>query len=149
VLSAEVEGTLPKWGNHTGKERGSRRRIPPSTQLLAILQMRRAPDWIFPVETKSGHIERSKLKKQHAAALKDSGAVPLVLCDFRPTCVTPWAKHMAPFTLQVLAGHTDMNTIKRYVRPSEADILEAMEKLRVVGRPAGMQGSQAVSCLPQ
>ncbi|HKA01726.1 MAG TPA: hypothetical protein VKE70_34680 [Candidatus Solibacter sp.] len=37
---------------------------------------------------------------------------------------------MDPFTLHVLAGHTDMNTTKRYVHPSDADILEAMEKVR-------------------
>jgi hypothetical protein len=37
---------------------------------------------------------------------------------------------MDPFTLHVLAGHTDMNTTKRYVHPSEADVLEAMEKVR-------------------
>jgi hypothetical protein len=29
---------------------------------------------------------------------------------------------MDPFTLHVRAGHTDMNTTKRYVHPSEADI---------------------------
>ena len=37
---------------------------------------------------------------------------------------------MDPFTLHILAGHTDMNTTKRYVHPSDADILEAMEKVR-------------------
>jgi site-specific recombinase XerD len=37
---------------------------------------------------------------------------------------------MDPFTLHVLAGHTDMNTTKRYVHPSEADIREAMAKVQ-------------------
>ncbi len=37
---------------------------------------------------------------------------------------------MDPFTLHVLAGHTDMNTTKRYVHPSEADIREAMDKVQ-------------------
>ena len=36
---------------------------------------------------------------------------------------------MDPFTLPVLAGHTDMNTTKRYVHPNEADIREAMSKV--------------------
>jgi site-specific recombinase XerD len=36
---------------------------------------------------------------------------------------------MDPFTLHVLAGHTDMNSTKRYVHPSDEDILEAMEKV--------------------
>ena len=47
----------------------------------------------------------------------------------RHTCLTRWAKHMDPFTLPVLAGHTDMNTTKRYVHPNEADIREAMSKV--------------------
>ena len=37
---------------------------------------------------------------------------------------------MDPFILHKLAGHADMNTTKRYVHPSDADVLEAMEKVR-------------------
>jgi len=37
---------------------------------------------------------------------------------------------MDPFTLHVLAGHTDVNTTKRYVNPNDEDILEAMERVR-------------------
>jgi integrase len=118
---------------YIGKGRGSRRRIPASPRVLSVLEMRRTAansEWVFPAETKSGHIEASTLKKQHAAALKASGVVPFVLYTFRHTCITRWAKYMDPFTLHVLAGHTDMNTTKRYVHPSDADILEAMEKVR-------------------
>jgi integrase len=118
---------------HTGKGRGSRRRIPASKRVLDILEMRRASatsEWVFPAPTKSGHIEGSTLKKLHAAALKASGVTRFVLYTFRHTCITRWAKHMDPFTLHVLAGHTDMNTTKRYVHPSEADIREAMEKVQ-------------------
>jgi len=117
----------------TGKGRGSRRRIPASKRVLDILEMRRASatsEWVFPAPTTSGHIEGSTLKKQHAAALKASGVSPFVLYTFRHTCITRWAKHMDPFTLHVLAGHTDMNTTKRYVHPSEADIREAMDKVQ-------------------
>ena len=93
---------------------------------------KRTSEWVFPSATKSGHIKSSTLKKQHVAALKSSGVVPFVLYVFWHTCITRWAKHMDPFTLHILAGHTDMNTTKRYVHPSEADILEAMEKIRGV-----------------
>jgi len=118
---------------HTGKGRGSRRRIPCSQRVLSILDMRRlsaTSDWVFPAPTKSGHIESSSLKKQHAAAQKESGVAPFVLYTFRHTCITRWAKYMDPFILHVLAGHADMNTTKRYVHPSDEDILEAMEKVR-------------------
>jgi integrase len=132
---------------HTGKGRGSRRRIPASQRVLSVLEMRRAgtvSEWVFPAETKSGHIESSTLKKQHAAALKASGVAPFVLYALRHTCITRWAKHMDPFTLHVLAGHTDMNTTKRYVHPSDADILEAMEKVRG-GHKTGHSTETAVS----
>ena len=101
--------------------------------MLSVLEMRRAgatAEWVFPASTKSGHLEASSLKKQHAAALKASGVVPFVLYTFRHTCITRWSKYMDPFTLHVLAGHADMNTTKRYVHPSDEDILEAMEKVR-------------------
>jgi integrase len=117
---------------HSGKGRGSRRRIPASQRVLSVLEMRRTgqvSEWIFPAPTKSGHVEASTLKKQHAAALKASGVVPFVLYTFRHTCITRWAKYMDPFTLHVLAGHTDMNTTKRYVHPSDEDIREAMNRV--------------------
>ena len=49
---------------------------------------------------------------------------------------------MDPFTLHVLAGHTDMNTTKRYVHPSDDDIREAMS--RVDGHVAAAAVSQSV-----
>jgi integrase len=118
---------------HTGKGRGSRRRIPASQRMRAVLEMRRTvafSEWVFPAETKAGHIEASSVKKQHAAAVKNSGVSPFVLYTLRHTCITRWAKHIDPFMLHLLAGHTDMNTTKRYVHPNDEDILEAMEKVR-------------------
>lgn len=118
---------------HTGKGRGSRRRIPLSPRSLSVLEMRHAgstSEWVFPAPTKSGHIESSTLKKQHAAAIQLSKITPFVLYTFRHTSITRWSKHMDPFTLHVLAGHTDMNTTKRYVHPNEEDILEAMRRVQ-------------------
>jgi integrase len=139
---------------YTGKGRGSRRRVPASQRVLSVLEMRRAgaiSEWIFPAGTRSGHIEASTLKKQHVAALKASGVAPFVLYTFRHTCITRWSKHMDPFTLHVLAGHTDMNTTKRYVHPSDADILEAMEKVRgghKIGHTPKTADSEASQELP-
>ena len=99
------------------------RAVPISPRVRSILEMRRTggtSEWVFPAPTKSGHIESSSLKKQHAEAGKASGVVPFVLYTFRHTCITRC----------VLAGHTDMNTTKRYVHPSDEDILEAMERVR-------------------
>ena len=118
---------------HTGKGRGSRRRIPASGRVQGVLDMRRdlsTSEWVFPSETRSGHIEGSTLKKQHAAAVNLSGVEAFVLYSLRHTAITRWAKHMDPYILHVLAGHTDMNTTKRYVHPNEADIIEAMGKVQ-------------------
>jgi hypothetical protein len=35
---------------------------------------------------------------------------------------------MDPFSLHVLAGHTGMNTTRRYIHPNETHIREAMAK---------------------
>jgi integrase len=86
-------------------------------------------EWIFPSDTASGHIEASTVKKQHYAAREISTVEPFVLYTLRHTCLTRFAKHMDPFTLHVLAGHTDMNTTKRYIHPDEARIREAMSKV--------------------
>jgi integrase len=129
-----------KWENfrdglidiHKGKGKGSRRRIPASQRIQGILEMRKgqsASDWIFSAPTRSGHIEASSIKKQQATAIELSEVQPFVLYTLRHTCLTRCAKHMDPFTLHVLAGHTDMNTTKRYIHPNETHIREAMAKV--------------------
>jgi integrase len=114
-----------------GKRKASRRRVPASPRVRAILEMRKAnsaSEWIFPTATKSGHIETGTLKKQHRAALAASGVPPFVIYDLRHTCLTRWAKTMDPFTLMKLAGHADLNTTMRYVHLNDDDVRAAMEK---------------------
>src|SRR5579863_2142907 len=59
-----------------GKTDNSRRRIPMTPRVKAILEMRleKSHDsrWIFPAPTESGHIEKSSLRKQHATAIKEA-----------------------------------------------------------------------------
>jgi integrase len=125
---------------HAGKGKGSRRRVPASPRVWAFLDMRKGTGqqdgWVFPADTKSGHMEASSIKKQHARAIKASGVAPFVLYTLRHTCITRWAKHIDAYTLHVIAGHTDMNTTKRYVHPSDADVRAAMEKARGAAKPA-------------
>src|ERR1035438_3919777 len=44
---------------------------------------------------------------------------PFDLYTFRHTCLTRWAPHMDVFTLQYLAGHSDIRTTRRYVHPQD------------------------------
>jgi integrase len=132
---------------HFGKTENSRRRIPMTPRVHAVLEMRLSradgSGWVFPAETKSGHIEPSSLKKQHLRAIAEASRImrqesgsqdrkvePFELYTLRHTCLTRWAPHMDPWTLAYLAGHKDMNITKRYVHPQEQTIRQAMERAR-------------------
>jgi integrase len=128
-----------KWENirdgaieiFVGKRKASRRRIPASGRVLSILEMRWTPslsEWVFPADTKSGHIETSTLVKQHGKALAAGKVAAFVPYDLRHTCLTRWAKVMNPFTLKKLAGHTDLNTTMWYVHLNDEDVRAAMER---------------------
>ena len=101
---------------HTGKGRGSRRRIPIEPRSIEILQRRLADgaQWVFPAPTKTGHIDGSSIKKQHAAALKASGVLPFVLYSIRHTVITRWSTKVDGFVLHHVAGHVSMETTARY-----------------------------------
>jgi integrase len=114
-----------------GKRKASRRRIPASTRVLSVLEMRRTnsmSDWIFPADTRSGHIETGTLKKQHAKAITLGEVSAFVPYDLRHTCLTRWAKVMDPFTLKKIAGHADLNTTMRYVHLNDDDVRAAIER---------------------
>ena len=64
--------------------------------------------WIFPASTRSGHIELSSLKKQHAMG-----------------------GHMDPYSLAYFAGHSSFVTTRRYVHPNLAIAREAMNRARM------------------
>jgi integrase len=61
--------------------------------------------------------------------LPAAGGELFVRYTLRHTCITRWAKHVDPYTLHVIADHTDMKTTRRYVHPSDADIREAMARI--------------------
>jgi integrase len=87
-------------------------------------------NWVFPAPTRSGHIEKSSLKKQHRKAIVLGKLEPFTLYTLRHTCLTRWAAYMDPYTLAYLAGHSDFSTTKRYVHPQAETVLAAMERAR-------------------
>lgn len=124
-----------------GKTDNARRQIPTSQRVAAIVEMRQATGkgttWLFPAPTKSGHIEPSSIKKQHARAIKggtpeQQAVEPFQLYTLRHTCLTRWAPHMDPFTLAYLAGHRDMAITKRYVHPQADTVRAATDRAREV-----------------
>ena len=133
---------------HYGKTDNARRRIPMTQRVKATLDMRLSKaagsEWVFPAQTKSGHIEPSSLKKQHTKAVAEATGIlreeagnpersfaTFELYTLRHTCLTRWAPHMDPWTLAYLAGHRNMNITKRYVHPQEQTIRTAMERVQV------------------
>jgi integrase len=130
---------------HFGKSENARRRIPMTPRVKAVVEKRLKDSarnvWVFPSQTRSGHIEPSSLKKQHARAIREASQMlrdesgrrdaklePFELYTLRHTCLTRWAPHMDPWTLAYLAGHRDMNITKRYIHPQEHTIRDAMKR---------------------
>lgn len=117
-----------------GKTENATRKIPMTPRVAAIItardKSRDGSQWLFPAPTASGHIEPSSLKKQHANACKLAKLESFDLYTFRHTCLTRWAPHMDVFTLQYLAGHSDIRTTRRYVHPQQEHTLKAMARAR-------------------
>ncbi|MBL8176585.1 MAG: site-specific integrase [Bryobacterales bacterium] len=114
-----------------GKTSNARRSIPLPARAAAVLEMRRpiaTNPWVFPAPTKSGHMEQSTLKKQHAKACKLAGIADVPFYTFRHTCLTRWAAHMDPYALAYFAGHSDFGTTRRYVHPNLETGRAAMER---------------------
>jgi integrase len=108
-----------------GKTENARRAVPQTPRVAALLEMRRGTadsEWVFPAGTRSGHIEKSSLKKQHRKALSMSTVEPFTLYTLRHTCLTRWAEHMDPYTLAYLPGtaisRPPSGTFTRSRRPS-------------------------------
>jgi len=79
-----------------GKTKAARRVLPMTGRVRALLEARwlsagqPLEGWAWPAPTRSGHIEPSTLKKQHAKALTISKVKPFVLYTFRHTFLD-WA----------------------------------------------------------
>lgn len=95
--------------------------------------------WVWPAPTKSGHIESSSLKKQHAkifkaiatAAKNGNGKTvrPFVLYSLRHTFLTRLGESGCDvWTLARVAGHSSIRMSERYVHPSGDAVLNAMAR---------------------
>jgi integrase len=94
----------------------------------------------FLASTRSGHVEPSSSRKQHArtfrtlaeeAAKRNDKAVrPFVLYTLRHTFLTRLGQSGCDaWTLARIAGHSSITISARYVHPSEDAVLDAMSRL--------------------
>jgi integrase len=94
-------------------------------KLLGVQQRARCGD----APTKSGHIEPSTLKKQHARTLKVSGVRPFVLHALRHTFLTRLGERGCDvWTLARITGHNSIAISSQYVHPSGDAVLAVMER---------------------
>ena len=119
-----------------GKTKAARRVLPMTPRVRALLESRweaagkPSEGYIWPAPTKSGHVEPSSLKKQHANAIKLSKVRPFVLYSLRHTFLTRLgASGCDAWTLARIAGHNSIAISARYVHPSEDAVLTAMDRL--------------------
>jgi integrase len=129
-----------------GKTAAARRVLPMTPRVRSILETRweavgkPSEGWVWSAPTRSGHIESSSLKKQHAKtfktiaeqAAKNNGKPvrPFVLYSLRHTFLTRLGESGCDvWTLARIAGHSSIGVSSRYVHPSEDAVLDAMSRL--------------------
>jgi integrase len=119
-----------------GKTKAARRVLPLSPRVRMVLENRwklaNEPEdgWVWPAETKDGHINHDSLKLQHKKALKYAKLRPFEVYSIRHTFLTRLGESGCDvWTLARIAGHSNISISQRYVHPSEDAVLNALSRL--------------------
>ena len=119
-----------------GKTKAARRVLPLSPRVRTVLENRwklagePGEGWVWPAETKSGHINHDSLKRQHKKALKLAKVRPFEVYSSRHTFLTRLRESGCDvWTLARIAGHSNISISQRYVHPSEDSVLNALSRL--------------------
>ena len=124
-----------------GKTAAARRPIPMTPRARKTLetlwqsQGRPSEGWVWPVPTRSGHIENSGIRDQHSEAFRAleknlTPVRPFVLHELRHTFLTRLGMTgIDLWNFMRIAGHSSPAVSARYVHAQESTILAAMERL--------------------
>jgi len=120
-----------------GKSRAAKRVLPLVPAVFDALKARHKDQgsptegWLFPQDTRSGHLASDGLAKdQHALALKNSKVKPFEPYCLRHTALTNLGEAGCDaFTLAKIAGHSSITITQRYVHPQADAIERAFAKL--------------------
>jgi len=119
-----------------GKTKAARRVLPLTWRVRDMLQRRwklaGKPEegWVWPAETKDGHINHDSLRVQHKKALKLSKVRAFDVYSIRHTFLTRLGESGCDaWTLARIAGHSNIGISQRYVHPSEDAVLNALSRL--------------------
>jgi integrase len=119
-----------------GKTKAARRVLPLSPRVRTALESRwkiagePGEGWVWPAETKDGHINHDSVKLQHKKALKLAKVRPFEVYSIRHTFLTRLGESGCDaWTLARIAGHSNISISQRYVHPSEDAVLNALSRL--------------------
>jgi integrase len=139
-----------------GKTAAARRTIPMTPRVRSVLESRwktaqePAEGFVWPAQTRSGHIEPSTLRKSHARAFEivaeqakennQKPVAPFVLYSLRHTFLTRLGESGCDaWTLARIAGHSNIAMSARYVHPSDDVTFAAVERLSGVANTKLLQ----------
>jgi integrase len=132
-----------------GKTKAARRLLPLSPRVSVMLQARwrdagePAAGWVWPAETKDGHVNHDSFKVQHRNALKLSAVRQFEIYSIRHTCLTRLGEAGCDvYTLCRIAGWSNIKMALRYLHPSDGAVLNAFSRLG--GHKLGHSGELAV-----
>ena len=135
--------------NKKGKTKAARRLLPLSPRVSMMLQARwknagePAEGWVWPAETKDGHVNHDSFKAQHRKALKLSKVRQFDIYSIRHTCLTRLGEAGCDvYTLCRIAGWSNIKMALRYVHPSDDAVLNAFSRLG--GHKIGHSGELAL-----
>jgi integrase len=119
-----------------GKTKAARRVLPLSPRVRFVLEDRwklagePSEGWVWPAETKDGHINHDSVKLQHKKAVKLAKVRPFEVYSIRHTFLTRLGESGCDaWTLARIAGHSNISISQRYVHPSEDAVLNALSRL--------------------
>lgn len=118
-----------------GKTKAARRVLPLSPRVRAVLETSwkhggEPEGWVWPAETKDGHINHDSVKLQHRKALKLAKIRPFEVYSIRHTFLTRLGESGCDaWTLVRIAGHPSISISQRYVHRSEDAVLNALSRL--------------------
>jgi len=146
IARKEAAGNLESWEPKDHEHR----LLPapaPAVQELALLQqscaegcpyvflsgdrLRRIQDAKKSGRWSGRQLVMNNLHRQFKAIRKKAGVAAVTFHDLRRTCITNWAKHLPIHVVQQLAGHSDINTTRKYYLSVQADDLEKASQVQL------------------
>jgi integrase len=119
-----------------GKTKAARRLLPLSPRIRVVLENRwkaagePVEGWVWPAETRDGHINHGSVKLQHRKALMLAKIRSFEVYSIRHTFLTRLGESGCDvWTLARIAGHSNISISQRYVHPSEDAVLNALSRL--------------------